>query len=462
MPDTPPPVPPPIAPSGSTDITIREQKRRLVWNRGFTLGDKYCEIQPTGCCDTTSPPSTTPQLKVEKQRLTLPPGARLGPSWCRTNPINCCTSGSGSGSDNTVIVPCCPNPISKTLTMTIANGTGDCSCFDGTYTLDWNGVDRWTYFGTICGGKALSIEVTWIGDCGGGFYLVVKCDGQFTFLSWFLSQIGGVQDCGPPLYLYGRFIAEPGSTCCGPFERVDITVTEDGVITGTNLQLLVRYQRIYLPPGITASTESCRDNTQDCCEGEVTLDGACCADTPFPRMLYVTFLNVTPTGSGSDCSGLEGHTIRMDFTDILSTWLTPQDINHCAALTEQSIVYGDVIILDCNTGGSPPFTECAVVCDIDAGLQMYRWCAILASLQCDTYSGKWTLQIYRTDVISQTPQLSDAVMGTVELTNTIDFNLACKRPVFHVLDGVQIDDPTGGGYSFCPCGTVVADVVITE
>jgi hypothetical protein len=89
-----------------------------------------------------------------------------------------CSSSSSSSSGPEVIVPCCPNPIPATLSVTFFGATNNCACLDGTSTtITWNPVSS-SWEGSV-------------GVCGGTNQLFMRCVGPGpTFLFSVLAGSG--------------------------------------------------------------------------------------------------------------------------------------------------------------------------------------------------------------------------------------------------------------------------------
>ena len=75
-------------------------------------------------------------------------------------PTICDPGDTGTGGGGTEIFNACCDEIGvpSTLTATISNKTGDCSCLPATVTLTWNGVSQWAGAYAGCGGCALALE----------------------------------------------------------------------------------------------------------------------------------------------------------------------------------------------------------------------------------------------------------------------------------------------------------------
>lgn len=124
-----------------------------------------------------------PILTSTRQKYTLPFGMEpVGDPICEENPQNCCTgdSGGGGGSnppEDGVMTACCdPVQLPLSLSLTIS-ATGDCSCFNGNYTLTWNGSTQWAYIGILSCPNFSNVSITF--SCfslGSGFALNISCD----------------------------------------------------------------------------------------------------------------------------------------------------------------------------------------------------------------------------------------------------------------------------------------------
>jgi hypothetical protein len=96
---------------------------------------------------------------------------------------------------------CCPSTsLPNTLVVTLTNVSG-CGCLAGTYTLAWTpGQNQWTFFGTGCGGQALTIHLKQDATFG------VTCGNeglQFTLASF---------TCSPFVLNYSQ--NSPATVCC--------------------------------------------------------------------------------------------------------------------------------------------------------------------------------------------------------------------------------------------------------
>lgn len=132
-------------------------------------------------------------------------------------------SGSGSGGGGIPASGCCPpgTEIAATLTATISNKTGDCSCLPSTVTLNYLGSDP--------GGGIIG---QWFGSysectsCAIDF----KCITQPTGFAWFLGPSScGAQvtlvsaSCSPLVVIFDVDNALGGTTNCTGSYRVTIT-----------------------------------------------------------------------------------------------------------------------------------------------------------------------------------------------------------------------------------------------
>lgn len=104
-------------------------------------------------------------------------------------------SGSGGNAPTGVVVPCCDDPLPRTLYLTITNKTGTCSCLPDTITLTWDDdYQQWKYPGTYA-------------DCTDPDFTLV-CS-RFPSVHWELAST----------YL-ATGATTPNSVNCDPFEAV--------------------------------------------------------------------------------------------------------------------------------------------------------------------------------------------------------------------------------------------------
>ncbi len=87
------------------------------------------------------------------------------------------TAAAGTGGGGGTVTDGCCNSMPETLTLTIAGGSGDCTCFNGTYTLTWDAVDlRWEGGATGCTGRALSFTFKCFNPTT-DYRLTIACEG---------------------------------------------------------------------------------------------------------------------------------------------------------------------------------------------------------------------------------------------------------------------------------------------
>lgn len=160
-------------------------------------------------------------LIAEQSLYSLPESSSVLSVQCLTDPLDCCDgsesgsgaqSGSGSGSGggggggDPVQTDCCANSVPNTLTVTVTNKTGTCTCLPDSFEIVSEGAN-WTVTLTECGSADFIIECISSGS--------VSC-GDFSIASTLCSSS-----------------SIPDSCSCDPFELVFNSVSFTGCCNGT-------------------------------------------------------------------------------------------------------------------------------------------------------------------------------------------------------------------------------------
>ena len=63
-------------------------------------------------------------------------------------------SGTGTGAGEGIVTGCCSNALPTTLTVTVTNKTGSCTCLPNSFTITWDGTGYWVSSAQVgCGGS---------------------------------------------------------------------------------------------------------------------------------------------------------------------------------------------------------------------------------------------------------------------------------------------------------------------
>lgn len=274
------------------------KRRRLTFPSGVTVGSKYCVDNPL-CCGSkvACKPTGTNGIRVEKTRLYLPPGATLGPTWCETL-STCCREVGCSGCAPTKYVV----ELQQVLDLTCTCNTA----LSGVpVTLTRIGTScTWTGSKVIdCGGSSKTITYE-LYDNGIAWVLNIK-DGSTLLTSYIhfhsVSRPVDAWRCDGQWNTLVQF-SNPGGLCIwGPTAIVRAAV-------GSNCEVKIRWQRVYLPGGVTKGDSYCLRNPAACCEAVV--QPLCCKKN-FPATLYAVLDNVV------GCNELIGKVLPMTWNGAL-------------------------------------------------------------------------------------------------------------------------------------------------
>lgn len=403
-----------------TDV-LKIQRQRIPANAGVTAGSKYCVTTPGNCCGTISTlPAGISALKREFTRLYLPNNIIYGPTWCE-DVVVCCDAGSGGAVEDpcgTVSIPCCPTKLPTTLTATLT-ANSQCPCLSGTYSLVWDGTDRWVYSATVCGvGVDLRLQ------CLHGAWVVwLICDGDalfFTPVTWSCC----------PLDLSGTLVLNDVWPCCPTHDPgnpavVTVRITGSGAGTGdgsggtTHLVRLTK-QRIYFPNNVVFPEPYCVTDPDSCCDEDIVTD---CCPGPMASTLYLSFL------ATALCDYLN---VTLDLVNTSGLWASESDwpgsVAYVQRIKEKAPFDGTV------------------------------WCVLGATLVCLPGAGSGggrllQLTIYHGQVIQNTDGSFSSSTLFDEIFNFEDpANDFCDRPVLFDFGEIQLVE--GHSLSCCDYGSV--------
>lgn len=116
----------------------------IIVEKTYSDGSQECETDPADCCDSNPGYTTAGWYCVEGTGCTnyaADPGA--GPVLLSGPYASEALCDAGCGEPPPVSTSCCADPLPATLTATVTNKTGDCTCVSNSFTLTNSGGSQW-------------------------------------------------------------------------------------------------------------------------------------------------------------------------------------------------------------------------------------------------------------------------------------------------------------------------------
>lgn len=275
---------PEIEPGSGSSIGSQELWVGYTEIPGLLLGDPVCEADPDCVSDAPGDPCDLGGAELVLEYRDLLSG------WLDDDGawelMSCC---GGEG----ISLSCCPDVLlPNTVTLTILAAA--CGCLGGTYTLTFDGEERWTLSTTLCGYES-SIELRCL---LGTWQFAIVCDGVTNSNSLTL-------DTCDPLRLTGTLSGFPTFPCCTDIgATIAITIDGDSV---SSCEVWGYFQTLHYHATEDAE-ERCGPAPDDCCEDEPTTSEHCCDGHPWPSRIFMLL-------DAPDCPVLDGLIIPLDWSE---------------------------------------------------------------------------------------------------------------------------------------------------